>query len=235
LAGCILVLIGFLLLLLAILSWFLARHNKQQRKLLAQKLTPKTSVEKPLISPVKKPPSPTENHSIIPTSPSIEQTNKSSLPPPATMHISHSPMLEKKSLTPPIIRQTNIQGLTTRESSIATDDDDDNDGLNSFLRHYQTLPPVPTKIDEEYEERFSLKMNKSEEHGLGYLTNGINNNELILTHGYADFYQPDNQTGLIKPLTIRKDPPQRYTKYVSSYSKVVLPRPVKSSLEYQQR
>ena len=147
-------------------------------------------------------------------------------------------MLEKKPLTPPVIPQTNIQGLITRESSIATDDDDDNDGLNSFLRHYQTLPPVPTKIDEEYEERFSLKMNKSEELGLGSLTNGINNNEFVFSHGYADFYQPDNQTGLIKPLNIRKDPPQRYTKYVSSYSKFVLPRPVKSSSlssEYQQR
>ena len=145
-------------------------------------------------------------------------------------------MLEKKTLTPPIIRRANIQRTFTRESSTATEDDDE-DGLNSFLRNYQTLPPVPTKIDEEYEDRFSLKMNKSEEHGLGCLTNGSHSNDLILSHGYADFYQPDNQTGLIKPLNIRKDPPQRYTKYVSSYSKFVLPRPVKSSSsssEYQQ-
>lgn len=72
-------------------------------------------------------------------------------------------------------------------------------------------------------------MNKSEELGLGYLTNGINHNEMILSHGYTDFYQPDMQTGLIKPLNIRKDPPQRYTKYVSSYSKFVLPRPLNTS------
>jgi len=81
-------------------------------------------------------------------------------------------------------------------------------------------------------------MNKSEELGLGCLTNGINNNDLILSHGYTDFYQSNNQTGLIKPLNVRTDPPQRYTKYVSSCSKFVLPRPVKSSSsssEYQQR
>jgi uncharacterized membrane protein len=230
LAGCILVFVGFLLVLIALLSWFLARSNQQQRQKFRSKSPAKTSMEKPLISPVKELISPITMNEIIP---SIEKTNKSpSPPPPATVHISHSPILEKKPLTPPPIQRT-----ITRESSVATDDDDD---INSFLRNYQPLPPVPTKIDEEYEERFSLKMNKSEELGLGSLTNGIHNNDLILTHGYADFYQPDQQTGLIKPLNIRKDPPQRYTKYVSSYSKFVLPQPIKSSsssaaVKYQQR
>jgi hypothetical protein len=233
LAGSILVFVGFLLLSIGLLSWSLARNNKQQRKKLKTKLLGKTSIEKPLISPVKEIISPTKIQDTIPSSPLIKQTTKPPSPPlpPAIVHISHSPILKRKPSTPPVIQRT-----ITRESSIATDDDDD-DGINSFLRYYQTVPPVPTKIDEEYEERFSLKMNKSEELGLGYLTNGINNNDLIMSHGYGDCYQRDNQTALIKPLNTRKNPPQRYTKYVSSYSKFVLPRPVKSSsllpLEYQ--
>jgi uncharacterized membrane protein len=248
LASCILVFVGFLLILIALISWFLAKNNRQQREKLKAKLPEKTSVEKPLISPIKEITSPTKTKDIIPSSPPIKQTNKPSSPPPppppppplppAIVHISHSPMLEKKPSTPPGIRRPNIKRTITRESSTATDDDDD-DGINSYLRHHQTLPPVPTKIDEEYEERFSLKMNKSEELGLGCLTNGSNNNDLILSHGYADFYQPDSQTGLIKPLNIRHDPPQRYKKYVSSYSKFVLPRPLKTSSslpsDYQQR
>ncbi|CAF4563444.1 unnamed protein product, partial [Rotaria magnacalcarata] len=80
---------------------------------------------------------------------------------------------------------------------------------------YPTLPPVPTTIDEDYEERFSLRMNKSEELGLGYLTNGTSTNEPTISPSYVNFYQPDQQTGLIKPLDLRKDSPQRYTKYIS--------------------
>jgi hypothetical protein len=246
LAGCIIVFVGFLLILIALLSWFLAKHSKQQqqKQKLKTKLPEKPSTEKPLISPVKEIISAKKITDTIPSSSSIKETAKSpshvSPPPPASVHISHSPMVERKPLKPPVIQQPYIQRTITRESSTATDDDDDEDGINSFLRHYQTIPPVPTRIDEEYEERFSLKMNKSEELGLGFLTNGINNSDLILSHGYADFYQPDTKTGLIKPLNIRNDPPQRYTKYVSSYSKFVLPRPVKSSSssvpsEYQQR
>ena len=220
-AGSILVLVGFLLVSIALLSWCLARNNREQRKRQRAK-----SPAKPLISPVKDILSPIEPNDIIPSSP-IKQTTK---PPPATVHISHSPMLETKPLPPPMLPRA-----IRRESSTATDDDDE-DGINSVLRHYQTLPPVPTKIDEEYEERFSLKMNRSEELGLGCLTNGTHSNDLISSHGYAEIYQPSHQTGLIKPLNIRKDPPQRYTKYVSSYSKFVLPRPIPfSSSEYQPR
>jgi hypothetical protein len=230
--GFILAVVGFSLIFIALLSWFLARNNKKQQQKLKKTLPGKTSVEKPLISTVKETIPTTETNGIIPSSPPIEQTNK---PPSAIVHISHSPQLENKLLTPSIIRQAILQGGLTRESSIATDDDDD--GLNNFLRHHQALPPVPTKIDEEYEERFSLKMNKSEEYGLGSLINGTNTDDLALSHSHAVFYQPDYQTGLIKPLSIRKEPPQRYTKYVSSCSKFVLPRPVKSSssAEYQQR
>jgi hypothetical protein len=231
LAICILVLVGSVLVLIALLSWFLARHSKQQRDKLKKKIPIINSVEKPLISSIEEATPSIKTNGIIPSSSSIEQINK----PLVTVHISHSPIIEKKPLISPVIRQTHFQGTLTRGSSTATDDDDDGDGFNSFLRQYQTLPPVPTTIDEEYEDRFSLRMNKSEELGLGCLANGINNNDLILSHGYATYYQPDNQTGLIKPLHIRTDAPTRYTKYVSSCSKFVLPRPVKSSSEYQQR
>ena len=50
-----------------------------------------------------------------------------------------------------------------------------------------SAPPFTAEDDEEYEERFSLRMNKSEELGLGCLTNGINNNDLILSHDYEKF------------------------------------------------
>ncbi|CAF0966327.1 unnamed protein product [Adineta steineri] len=239
LAGFILALIGFFLLSIALLSWFLAKNNEQKRK----KLPDKISVEKPLITPpITEKISSTETNGIIPAPSSIDQKHKQSPPPPSpapvtATHISHSPMIDRKSITPPLIQRPFIQKTVTRESSTGTEDDDE-DNLTNYLRHYQTLPPVPTTIDEEYEERFSFKMNKSEELGLGSLMNGTNDiNNRVISQGHVELYQPDNQTGLIKPLNIGKDQPQRYTKYVSSYSKFVLPRPVKSSSlsEYQQR
>ncbi|CAF3698673.1 unnamed protein product [Rotaria socialis] len=241
LAGCILFSVGFLLVLIVFVSWFLARNNRQQRKKLEKKLLEKTSAEKPLIVPAKENKPSTGNNVTIPSLTTTEPITKPStppspLPPSANVHISPPSILEKNPLIHSSIRPANVSTTLTREPSTATDDDDDDgDGLNSFLRHYQTLPPVPTTVNEDYEERFSLRMNKSEELGLGYLTNGTSTNEPAILHSYANFYQPDQQTGLIKPLDLRKDPPQRYTKYVSSYSKFVLPRPVKSSsLEYQQ-
>jgi hypothetical protein len=41
-------------------------------------------------------------------------------------------------------------------------------------------------------------------------------NHLILSEGYLEFYQPDAESGLIRPLTKRADAPKRYTKYISS-------------------
>lgn len=242
LAGCILVFIGLLLVLIALLSWFLARYNREQRKKFRTRLPGKMSPEKPLISPVKEVLSSIQNKTTIPSSPAIEKPSNSlstplpSPPPPppppipprsplpsTTIHISQSPIIEKKANQSRFSRRT-----ITREPSTATDDDDD-DGLSNFLRLHQTLPPVPTKIDEEYEERFSLNMNKSEELGLGCLTNGIHSHEPIFSHNYVELHPTDNQTGLIKPLTVQNESPQRYTKYVSSYSKFVLPRPIHSS------
>lgn len=242
LAVFILVFVGFLLILIALLSWFLARNNRKQREKFRAKSTLKPPLEKPLISPVKEFVSATETQSTIPSSP-IQQIIQSSSatapsipapppPPVATVHISHSPMVAKK----PIPAPPGIPRTITRESSTVTEDDEEEDGsINSFLRHYPTLQPVPTRIDEEYEERFSLKMNKSEELGLGSLANGIHNHDLNNSHGYVDFYPADHRTGLIKPLNLPEDRPQRFTKYVSSYSKFVLPRPVKLSTNYQQR
>ncbi|CAF5207255.1 unnamed protein product, partial [Rotaria magnacalcarata] len=178
LAGCILVSIGFLLVLLVFVSWFLARNNRQQRKKLQKKLLEKTSAEKPLIVPAKENNPSTGNNVTIPSLTTIEPITKPPTPPPlpppsASVHISPPSILEKNPLIHSSIRPANISTTLTREPSTATDDDDDDgDGLNSFLRHYPTLPPVPTTIDEDYEERFSLRMNKSEELGLGYLTNG---------------------------------------------------------------
>ncbi|CAF1145491.1 unnamed protein product [Adineta ricciae] len=248
LAGFILVLIGFCLLLIVLVSWLLARNNKQQRNKFKKNLPEKTSADRPLL------PSPTttpakqqetiivsnETNGIIPISSlPTEQSKKLSSFPQATIRLSPSPTIASKTISspshpsPPIpVRRTVPQGILTRESSIATDEDDE-DGLNSFFRQYQTLPPVPTKIDEEYEERFSMSMNTSEELGLGSLMNGYHTTNRVLSPDHEEFYR----TGIIKPLDMGNEPSQRYTKYVSSYSKFVLPRPVKSSSlsEYQQR
>jgi len=54
-------------------------------------------------------------------------------------------------------------------------------------------------------------MNKTEEIDFETKTN-----HLILSEGYLEFYQPDAESGLIRPLSIRKDISPRYTKYFSS-------------------
>lgn len=241
LAGCILVLIGFLLLLIALLSWFLARNNRRQQQQRNKVKQPPASA-KPLIPPTKEKVRPAEtSNGRLPAPPAIEPIAKSSTPPPSTLpaatliRLSNSPTPEKRSLTPPDnIGKRNHPASFTRESSTATDDDDE-PGYTSFLRHHQTLPSVPHETDEEYEERFSLQMNKSEEHGLGYLTNGFQINHVPNTDNHPTLYPFEHRTGLIKPLNIGADAPQRYTKYVSSYSKFVLPRPVQSANEYPQR
>jgi hypothetical protein len=240
LAACILVLVGFVLFLIVVLSWFLARNNKQQlqQRHKLKKTPPLPPPPPPTVEPVAKPASvpPKDINGVIPPPPTVSQTAKPpSPPPPATaIRMAHSPTIAKRSVTPPMMRARTTQGTFTRESSTGTEDDDD--AVNTYLRHYQTLPPVPSHIDEEYEERFSLKMNKSEELGLGYLTNGYDSNAPLLSHEYDNFCPPvDNRTGLIKPLNMPPDQPKRYTRYVSSCSRFVLPRPVKSSAEYQQR
>ena len=97
LAGCILFSVGFLLLLITIFSWFLARNNRKQRKILNKKLVIKSSVEKPLIVPDKeKTPAIEINGTILPST-TIEPINKPPTPP-ATVHISPLSTLEKKPL-----------------------------------------------------------------------------------------------------------------------------------------
>jgi hypothetical protein len=53
-----------------------------------------------------------------------------------------------------------------------------------------------------------------------------NSNHLILSEGYLEFYQPDAESGLIRPLTLRKDTPKHYTKYVSFHNRFLSPRSV---------
>ncbi|CAF0800482.1 unnamed protein product, partial [Didymodactylos carnosus] len=113
----------------------------------------------------------------------------------------------------------------------STNDEDDEDEFNDHdediilrrARTFSSQKETPINND-EYEERFSLKMNNSELHGL--------NNDLILTEGYH--YCSDDH-GLIKPLEsssslrrmIPPPPPKRFTKYVSS--RFLLPTPSKIS------
>lgn len=254
LAGFILVLVGVLLIFLALLSWYLARNN-QQKSRKAQEIPSSSSPPSPLTTkPIKsaektliekKDPTtlkttsngriltpssslpPVETRTAVQSEPlafslSQESTGTVEVEPPV-MRVTYSPLIEKRVLPSPPPPVSTSRRVFTRESSTATDDDDEST-ITNYMRHYPSLPPVNSHIDEEYEEQFSLQMNQSEELGLGYLANGY----LQLTDTPTDLYQVDEQNpNLIKPLNLRSEPPlPRYTKYVSSYSKFVLPRPV---------
>jgi hypothetical protein len=49
-------------------------------------------------------------------------------------------------------------------------------------------------------------------------------NHLVLSDGYLEFYQPDAESGLIRPLTLRTDTPKHYTKYVSFHNRSHVPQ-----------
>lgn len=65
----------------------------------------------------------------------------------------------------------------------------------------------------------STKINKIEE-----INNDTKTNHLILSEGYLEFYQPDAESGLIRPLRIRSDTPEHYSKDISFHNRFVLPR-----------
>ncbi len=69
----------------------------------------------------------------------------------------------------------------------------------------------------ETDDYISKKLNKTEELNIETKTN-----HLILSDGHLEFYQPDAESGLIRPLTIRTDTP----KYVSFNNRFLLPRSV---------
>ena len=50
------------------------------------------------------------------------------------------------------------------------------------------------------------------------------NNHLISSDGYLENYQPDVESGLIRPLNLRKDTPKLYTKCVSFHDRFLLPQ-----------
>jgi hypothetical protein len=64
-------------------------------------------------------------------------------------------------------------------------------------------------------------VNKTEE-----LNSETKTNHLILSEGYLEFYQPDAESGLIRPLTTRPDTPKHYTKCVSFHNRFLLPRSI---------
>lgn len=176
----------------------------------------------------------TDANSELPRTSPIESTPKEVLSAsPTGIRVSQSSISEKQSPIAQTIPNRSYHGTFTRESSTATEDDDDLTTLNGLIRHYHSLPGEHAKIDEEYEERFSLQMNKSEELGLSYLNNGISSNGVL-----SVIENPIGQhgTGIIRPLGSSTDSSQRFTKYVSSYSKFVLPRPIQAPThEYLQR
>jgi hypothetical protein len=163
LAGCILILAGVILILIAFISCFLARNNKTQRE--------KISITKSVIN----------------------NTNTKSIQPSVS--------------SLPNVRTVNNRSILTNELSTATDDDKN---LNGYC--------ISREIDGE---QFPLKTNKIEQ-----INSESKSNHLILSEGYLEFYQPDAESGLIRPLNIQADIPKRHTKYVSSPHRFLLPRPV---------
>ncbi|CAF0929250.1 unnamed protein product [Didymodactylos carnosus] len=107
----------------------------------------------------------------------------------------------------------------------STNDEEDGDDFNDYdpdaiLKRARTFSSQKETPIDEYEERFSFKMNNSEIHGLS--------NDIVLAEDYH-YCLDDN--GLIKPLEssssrrmMIQPPPTRFTKYVSS--RFVLPTPV---------
>ena len=165
LAGCIIIIVGLILLLIAFISCFLARNNKSKRE--------KVLISKPNVKEI--------------------QQKVSSSPPPLTVQI-----------------VTKNRSILTKESSTATDDDETRTNLNGYC--------VTSEINTE---QYPLKTNKTTQ-----FDSESKANHLILSEGYLEFYQPDAESGLIRPLNIRTDIPKRHTKYVSSPNRFLLPRPV---------
>jgi hypothetical protein len=105
---------------------------------------------------------------------------------------------------------TKNRSILTKESSTATDDNENCKNLNGYC--------VTSEINTE---QFPLKTNKTSQ-----VDSESKANHLILSQGYLEFYQPDAESGLIRPLNIRTDIPKRHTKYVLSPNRFLLPRPV---------
>lgn len=91
-------------------------------------------------------------------------------------------------LSTPIARIVNNRLVTTKETSTTTDDNENSN---------------------DYHESF----NRTKENNFETKTN-----HLILSEGYLEFYHPDAESGLIRPLSIGKNMSQRYTKYISSHN-----------------
>ncbi|CAF2718857.1 unnamed protein product [Rotaria sp. Silwood2] len=172
----ILILIGFVIILIAIISYFYARHKKIKQK--------KCSTSKRII-----------NGKIL-ESQLIEPINKPEI---------------QQSLSIPIVRIINNRSILMKESTTTTTTDNDNNeykNSNGFC-----------SLTKTNEECFPLNMNNTEESNFQSSRNG-----LILSKGYLEFYQPDAQSGLIRPLTIRTNTPNHYKKKISSHHRFLLSR-----------
>jgi hypothetical protein len=115
---------------------------------------------------------------------------KTTIPNAQVIEQRNQPEIQQK-FSSPIPRIENNRLVLKKEFSTATDDDEDDYTSNGYC--------------------VSLNMNKTEEMDFETKTN-----HLILSEGYLEFYQPDAESGLIRPLSIRKDMSPRYTKYFSS-------------------
>ncbi|CAF0879133.1 unnamed protein product [Adineta steineri] len=115
----------------------------------------------------------------------------------------------QKTLSSPIIQIVNNRSVSTNKS-ITSNNNLNFKNLNGYY--------VPRNTNEEC---YSLKIDQIED--INYETK---TNHLILSEGYLEFYQPDAESGLIRPLTIPKDIPKRYTKYAPSQHRFLLPRPI---------
>ncbi|CAF3720803.1 unnamed protein product [Rotaria sp. Silwood1] len=114
----------------------------------------------------------------------IEQINKSEL---------------QQSLSIPLVRMINNRSILMKDSAAATTTTIDNDEYKNSNGYCGSI-----RADEEF---FSLKMNNTNESNIP-----ISTNNLILSKDYLEYYQPDSQSGLIRPLNIHTNRLKYYNK-----------------------
>ncbi|CAF5186924.1 unnamed protein product [Rotaria magnacalcarata] len=133
----------------------------------------------------------------------------------------------QQSLSTPIVRLVNARPILRKQSAIIASDNYDDEDNHHHRRHHhhhhhhhhdKNSNGCSRSIDEKYN---SLKMNNIKESSFE-----TNTHNLILSEGYLEYYRPDAQSGLIRPLSKRADSSKRHKKYISSRNRLHASRSV---------
>lgn len=110
---------------------------------------------------------------------------------PLITHVNHEPEIQHSS-SMPLVRVINNHSILTQEP-LAIIGDDNNDNMFKTSNGY-------CNSTERDNRHFSIKVNHTEDRN--FITKS---DQLILSEGYLEFYQPDIESGLIRPLNLRAD------------------------------